>query len=138
MLERVKMLSKIKNWFSKGDEDLAMCLPKDENVSFALKIKDVVIGWLHCENGTWEFYYDEEFKNRHSNDYRLITGFPKLQETYKNETLWPFFRTRIPGLRQPAIREIIEEEKIDKNNEAELLKRFGQFSITNPYELKAG
>ena len=60
---------------------------------------------------------------------------PDLDKVYKKETLWPFFLVRIPGLKQPAIKEIIEKENIDSQNEAALLKRFGKHSISNPYEL---
>ncbi|KAK6033622.1 hypothetical protein OSTOST_00220 [Ostertagia ostertagi] len=42
---------------------------------------------------------------------------------------------RIPGLKQPAIQEILKREKIDSGNDIELLKRFGQKTISNPYEL---
>lgn len=47
-------------------------------------------------------------------------------KTYKSEELWPFFRIRIPGLEQPSVQEILERENIDKNDEVELLKRFGK------------
>jgi hypothetical protein len=60
-----------------------------------------------------------------------------LTKVYRKDSLWPFFLVRIPGLKQPAIKEIIEKENIDTENEVELLKRFGQKSISNPYELIA-
>jgi len=41
----------------------------------------------------------------------------------------------LPGLKQPAIQEILKNEEIDKGNEIALLKRFGRKTITNPYEL---
>jgi HipA-like protein len=130
------MLSKIKKWFSKGDEDYAMHLPKDAKAHFILKIEDVEVGHLNCLDGIWEFKYTEEFKSK-SNQYKPIIGFPNLNETYKDETLWPFFRLRIPGLKQPSIQEILKEEKIDQENEVELLKRFGKWTISNPYSLMA-
>ena len=129
------MLNKIKSWFSKGEEDMAMYLPGDENATFMLKISDVNIGILHCKNGVWEFSYTDEFKNFHSKEYKSITTFPQLEKTYKKETLWPFFRIRIPGLKQPSIRKIIAEENIDTSSEVALLKRFGRHTISNPYEL---
>jgi len=49
--------------------------------------------------------------------------------------LWPFFGIRIPGLKQPAIQEILRNENIETDNDVELLKRFGQKTISNPYEL---
>lgn len=67
--------------------------------------------------------------------YNHIAGFSNLNKVYKNETLWPFFRIRIPGLKQPAVKEILKKENINETNELELLKRFGHKTISNPYEL---
>ena len=131
MLDKIQ--KKIKSWFSKGDEDIETHLPVDENATFILKVDDIVIGTLHCENGIWEFKYSEEFKKQ--KDYNLITGFPDLNKVYREKTLWPFFRIRIPGLKQPAVQEIIKKEQINQENEVSLLKRFGQKTISNPYEL---
>ncbi|SDW84945.1 HipA N-terminal domain-containing protein [Hydrobacter penzbergensis] len=133
------MLRKIKNWFSKSDDDteLEVQLPKEEDAKFILTVDNIRIGMLYCDKGDWYFKYTEDFKD-HSNEYNRIVGFPDLNKTYKSETLWPFFQIRIPGLKQPAIQEILENEKINKENEAALLKRFGQKSISNPYKLVMG
>jgi len=129
------MIDKIKKFFSKGDEDMAMRLPEDEKATFILAVDDLDIGKLNCELGEWTFKYTEEFKeNQH--DYNRIVGFPELSEEYRSPTLWPFFRIRIPGLKQPAIKEILLEEAIDMENELALLKRFGKKTIANPYELR--
>ena len=117
--------------FSKGDESQDF-LPKEEHGMMTLKLDDLIIGYLSCENGEWSFVYSEEFRSQE--EFHSIVGFPQLDEEYKSSELWPFFRIRIPGLKQPAIMEIVEEEKIE-NNEYELLKRFGRTSISNPYEL---
>ena len=133
------MLRKIKNWFSKSDDDteLEVQLPKEEDAKFILTVDNIRIGMLYCDKGDWYFKYTEDFKD-HSNEYNRIVGFPDLNKTYKSETLWPFFQIRIPGLKQPAIQESLENEKINKENEAALLKRFGQKSISNPYKLVMG
>lgn len=133
MIEKIS--KKISNWFSKGEDEVTLHLPKNEKIVFTLKIDNVEVGKLRCENGLWVFVYSDEFKNEYSLDYKRIAGFPALDKVYKKETLWPFFLVRIPGLKQPAIKEIIEKENIDVENEAELLKRFGQKTISNPYEL---
>ncbi|MHB8261810.1 MAG: HipA N-terminal domain-containing protein [Bacteroidia bacterium] len=129
-----KIQKKLKDWFSKGDEDLETHLPLDENATFMLKVDNIEIGKLHCENGVWEFAYTDEFK-KIGKDYNLITGFPDLNKVYRENTLWPFFRVRIPGLKQPGVQEIIKKEKINQENEVSLLKRFGQKTISNPYVL---
>lgn len=133
------MLRKFINLFSKiGDDDeVQIQLPKDEYAKFILRVDDLRIGILHCEKGEWHFKYTDEFKE-HSNEYNRIVGFPDLNKIYTSETLWPFFQIRIPGLKQPAIQEILKKENIDKDNEVALLKRFGHKSISNPYELALG
>ena len=128
------MLEKIKAWFSRNDDDLAMYLPENETITFILKIDDLDIGILAGQNGKWEFKYTDEFKQ--NSEYSRIIGFPDIYKKYTNTTLWPFFRIRIPGLKQPAVQEILEKEKIDKKNEVELLKRFGHKTIANPYILE--
>ena len=131
------MLRKFINWFSKSEDgfEMQVQLPKDEEAKFILKVDNIRIGALYCEKGEWFFKYTEDFKN-HSEEYNRIVGFPDLNKIYKSETLWPFFQIRIPGLKQPAIQEILAKEKIDKANEVALLKRFGNKSISNPYELE--
>lgn len=129
------MLRKIKNWFSKDQElEFQVELPEDETSKFILKVDDIQMGILYCENGMWNFKYSEAFKKK-SHIYNRIVGFRDLNRIYQSETLWPFFRIRIPGLKQPAIKEIIEKEKIDQSNEVQLLKRFGKKTISNSYEL---
>lgn len=128
------MLGLLKKFFGKGDEPIITHLPHEENATFELKVDKIKVGILHCENGEWQFRYTEEFK-QHKDEYNRITGFPDLDKVYRDVTLWPFFQTRIPGLKQPAVKEILEKENIDVDNEAALLKRFGKKTISNPYEL---
>ena len=129
------MLNVFKRLFAKNTEQAEAHLPENENATFELKVDDIVIGILHCDHGTWEFKYTEDFK-KHSEEYNRIIGFSDLNKVYRNEVLWPFFQTRIPGLKQPAVQEILEKEKINETNEVELLKRFGKKTISNPYELQ--
>lgn len=133
------MLQKFKNWLRKNEEDfeVEVEIPKNETAKFILLVDHIRMGELYCANSAWSFKYTDEFK-KHSGEYNRIVGFPDLDTIYNNETLWPFFQVRIPGLKQPAIKEIIQKEKIDITNEVELLKRFGKKTITNPYELVTG
>lgn len=124
-----EMLNKL---FSKDEKDADLIVPDDKTEEMVLKLNDLVIGYLFCKEGEWIFKYSDEFKSQ--NEYHKIIGFPQLDKEYKSKKLWPFFRIRIPGLKQPAIQEIIEKEGIDIN-EYDLLKRFGKTSISNPYEL---
>lgn len=131
------MIRKIFNLFSKHeheDFDLQTELPKDEEAKFLLTVDNIRVGNLYCKYGEWYFKYTDEFKTK-SDIYNRIIGFPDLDKTYKSVLLWPFFQVRIPGLKQPAIQEILKNEKIDEFNEVQLLKRFGKKIIANPYEL---
>lgn len=130
------MLKKLKLWFSKNPDEEIGHLPKEKDAKFLLLVDNIKVGYLGLSGGEWHFKYSEDFK-KHS-DYNLITGFPELDKVYKSEELWPFFRIRIPGLKQPVVQEILKKENIDQNDEVELLKRFGKKTIANPYELVAG
>lgn len=127
------MLKKLKSWFGKNPDEQAVQLPKDKDATFLLLVDGIKVGYLSSRQGEWFFTYSEDFKQHP--DYNLITGFPELNKVYKSEELWPFFRIRIPGLKQPVVQEILEQENIDKDDEVELLKRFGKKTIANPYEL---
>lgn len=134
-LENYYMLRKIKNWFSKNGEVKEYQIHSNtENSQFILRVDNINVGVLNFDNDFWTFKYSAQFKQL-SGKYRHIVGFPDLEKTYQSEILWPFFQIRIPGLKQPEIKEILRKEKIDQNNEAALLKRFGKKSISNPYEL---
>lgn len=122
-----------KKWFSKGEEELTIT-PKYEEGTFILKVDNIDLGVLKHENGEWIFKYTDDFK-KFKNEYNPIIGFPDLNKVYRRDTLWPFFLIRIPGLKQPAIQEIIKNENLDQENEVQLLKRFGRKTIANPYEL---
>ncbi|MBD1432315.1 HipA N-terminal domain-containing protein [Sphingobacterium sp. DN00404] len=102
---------------------------------FQLKYDRLLIGELSYDNQKWTFTYSEDFK-KVQHKYNHIAGFSNVDKLYQSEELWPFFQSRIPGLKQPAVKEILIKEHIDANNKFELLKRFGKESIHNPYELE--
>jgi HipA-like protein len=129
-----KISNQIKKWFSKDEATFNAHLPKNQIATFYLIVDDLKIAQLSCKDGLWTFKYTEEFKKK-INDYSLITGFPDINKQYQSDHLWPFFNTRIPGLKQPQIQEILQKEHIDPENEFELLKRFGKKTISNPYKL---
>jgi HipA-like protein len=132
------MIRKIKNWFSKTSTGvLEVQMPENKDAKFILSVDGIAMGILEYKDEYWHFKYTNEFKLV-NDKYNLIVGFPDLSKEYKSEVLWPFFQIRIPGLKQPAIKEIIEQEHINDTNEVELLKRFGKRTISNPYELILG
>jgi hypothetical protein len=101
--------------------------------NFALKYKSLTIGILQYKNHKWLFEYSNEFKIQ--DQVAVIVDFLKKDNKYESTSLWPFFAHRIPGLKQPRIKEIIHKESLNPKNEVELLARFGKRTITNPFEL---
>ena len=121
--------------FNKPEEDNSHDSKLAKSIRFTLKIGKLEIGYLTIENAMWTFRYSTDFKEQEK--YSRLVGFSNLNKVYKSEVLWPFFKIRIPGLKQPLIQEILESENIDKNDEASLLKRFGRNNISNPYVLES-
>lgn len=105
--------------------------------SFDLYLKDLQVGKLSFskDDSVWYFEYSDSFK-RNSENYNLIIGFPDINKRYTSKTLWPFFHIRIPGLKQPKIKEILISENINPDDNVKLLERFGKKSISNPFELQ--
>ncbi len=129
------MLDKIRQLLQKSKgESTDLHLPVDERQTFMLTIGNLPVGELSCEQGEWTFYYSKQFIAK-SDEFYPVPGFSNLEKVYKSKSLWPFFLIRIPGLGQPAVKEIIAEEHLDVHNEAQLLKRFGRRSSSNPFIL---
>ena len=125
-----KLINKILS--SEGHENINT--PQNGEFTFELFLEELHIGTLQLLNGRWYFNYTEDFKNQ--NKILQLVDFPDKNKKYDTDSLWPFFRYRIPGLNQPQVKEIIKKESIDSTNEAELLKKFGKRTIFNPFQLK--
>ncbi len=139
LLERISPLPKraahkVLKLLSAMGFDQRIQVPLDAHVSFALVYKDMVIGYLSLKDGRWSFAYSDEFRS--SRKINPIMMFPDVDKVYESTELWPFFQMRIPSLKQPVVRALIEKEHIDQNNLVELLRRFGRRTITNPFELR--
>ncbi len=119
-------------WKSEGQEEIQT--PKGLAVKFVLRYKELTIGFLELKEGVWTYRYSDEFKQQY--DIKPLTDFPDVNKLYESKELLPFFMQRIPSLSQPKVLAVIKKERIEKNNEVELLKRFGAYSITNPFELQ--
>lgn len=127
------MLSVLKGLFK---EPLGLVNTKTQPQSlekFGLGYKELEIGTLTFKDGEWVFKYSDDFKSQ--NTIQPLIDFPDTTKTYRSEELWPFFLSRIPGLSQPAVKEVLKKEKINEDDEAALLKRFGKTSITSPFTL---
>lgn len=101
--------------------------------AFRVVLGALEIGVLRADKDEWFFTYSDEF--RAQREIQPIVNFPTADREYRSQSLWPFFALRIPSLKQPAVREFIENMPADKVDEGLLLKEFGTRSIANPFRL---
>jgi HipA-like protein len=132
------MLKSIKKYlplnFSKKT-DATECLYENINLNshFLLKYQNDTIGHLSYDGEKWTFIYSDWFKNQKELEY--LFEFPDTSKKYKNESLWPFFASRIPSNKQPKVQDFYENNPSEKNNIVKLLAEFGKTSINNPFKL---
>jgi len=126
----------IKRLFNKDGETEAeaLRLSFDGIISFKLTLSDLLVGTLTAVDGHWTFEYSDAFKQQST--YARLTGFSDLNKVYESKELWPFFKIRIPGLKQPMIRDILDREGLSRSDDAALLRRFGRRTMSNPYILE--
>jgi len=123
----------LKKLFGKPNENTNKYF-NNSNMKFIIKVDNLKIGYLTSKDNQWMFEYTDDFRKQ--DEYHRLVGFRDLNKKYLSDNLWPFFKIRIPGLKQPIVKEQIEKERLNIENEAELLKFFGRKSITNPYILE--
>ena len=104
------------------------------NYKFILKYQNKQIGNLEYLDHKWLFSYTEWFKKQ--NEIEPLLEFPKKKEQYTSNKLWHFFANRIPSLKQPSMKKFIEKNPTYKENSAELLGKFGKYSVNNPFVLE--
>ena len=128
------MIKKLFSWAFQS-EDTEKVSPNSTSAAiFQVCLNNDVLGFLTSENGGWKFEYSNEFIGQ--TKYLPLVDFPNKSKAYQSEDLWPFFLSRIPGLKQPAIQKIVKESGINDHDTVSLLKRFGRQSIQNPYVLE--
>jgi HipA-like protein len=130
------MLKKIRTFLSRflaeGYEEIET--PQGVTVTFALRYRELLVGTLRLHDGKWQFRYSPEF--RQQTELNPLVAFPDLTKTYEAQSLWPFFLSRIPGISQPEIQATIQAEGLDEHSAVDLLRRFGQKTISNPFILQ--
>lgn len=138
------MFQKLKDLIYKSQGLEYQAPPPDQEVAFMVMLDGQHVGTLELIQGKWHFSYSCFFIQQHekkSTDSKGSTfltplfGFPDVHKNYESELLWPFFTGRIPGLKQPEVKAILEREHIDKDDLVALLTRFGKKTIANPFEL---
>jgi len=109
--------------------------PSKVEAGFRLLLGERHVGSLSRFEGVWRFEYSEAWKQQ--KQFRPIAQFPDVQKVYESHELWPFFALRIPSLKQEAFRQIVEHDRVDAKDEAEMLSRYGKRTASNPFELSA-
>jgi HipA-like protein len=104
----------------------------DENAVFELKYKNLLIGTLEYKfkENVWHFEYSAEFKNQ--KNIAPILSFPNTDKVYSGKELWSFFSSRIPDNTSESTD---NKEKESNSSLIDLLKSYGQKTITNPFDL---
>jgi HipA-like protein len=133
----LRSLRRIRKLWSSSESNPSSKTPVNELAKFGLGYGSLHVGTLKLENGVWEFQYTDDFKAQIKDGIKPLLAFPDVEKMYRSEELWEFFAVRIPSLQQPAIQRIIEEEKLDKDNEVILLRRFGSETVSSPFVLNA-
>lgn len=129
------MLKKLFSWAFQSEETAEVFPSSSGTATFKVKIYQEVIGFLRADGqGGWEFQYTEAFSQQ--SKFMPLVDFPNKSKTYQSDVLWPFFLSRIPGLKQPGIQKILKDNQLSENDTVGLLKRFGRQSIQNPYLLE--
>lgn len=132
------MISNLKNIFdslikANSNNQSALSNIVISTAKFNLSYKDLNIGLLEFSpsNDSWSFRYSEEFKTQ--NTIAPIISFPDTSKTYHGKELWSFFSSRIPD----NVGSSSSESKSKPENKAliDLLKSYGQKTITNPFDL---
>ncbi|HUE81390.1 MAG TPA: HipA N-terminal domain-containing protein [Pyrinomonadaceae bacterium] len=107
----------------------------ESHTRFLLTYDGRLVGTLSVADGLWRFEYSDEFRKQ--DELRPLVEFPDIEKVYESKELWQFFVMRIPSPEQPEVEEIIKREHIREDDAATLLKRFGEYTITNPFRLRA-
>lgn len=131
------MAKSIKNIFKKNKDpkinyEKGIKSLSDENAVFELKYKNLLIGTLEYKfkENVWYFEYSEEFKRQ--NKIAPILSFPNTNKVYSGKELWSFFASRIPDNTSESAD---NKEKECNSSMIDLLKSYGQKTITNPFDL---
>ncbi len=128
------MISTLKKLLSRQDGREHLLTPQGEDADFLLQYDSLDVGRLWLRGGVWHFEYTSAFQSQDA--VNPLVDFPHPDKHYESDTLWPFFAVRIPSTEQPGVQRVLAEEDLDSVNEAQLLKRFGKTTISNPFNLE--
>lgn len=105
----------------------------EDKVSFELKLGALHVGTLTREGQEWVFSYSEAFGRQRQ--VAPLVNFPMVGRVYRSKELWPFFTLRIPSTTQANVKAYLRERGQTQAEAADLMKKFGLRSISNPFLL---
>jgi HipA-like protein len=95
--------------------------------------QDVLVAELQSfAGGGYLFRYMPAF---HDMSLSPFPGLPPGKDLLFEE-LPAFFQERLPDIRRPEVRELVEKSGISKENKLQLLASFGSHAITDPFEFR--
>jgi HipA-like protein len=100
--------------------------------TLVVSYKNQAVAELTKENGKFLFRYLEPF---FAQDLAPLPGIAPSRIFVSYRELPAFFRERLPDTRRPEIRKFIRDNRIDENDELQMLACLGAHSITDSYEL---
>ncbi|PKM57038.1 MAG: DNA-binding protein [Firmicutes bacterium HGW-Firmicutes-3] len=86
--------------------------------------RNYVVGEL-CKNGQYEFSYGYEVQKAIENGFELLISFEDINKTYKSDTLFPTFSSRLPDRKRRGIERILSKYGLDAFDDYTLLKKSG-------------
>lgn len=76
-------------------------------------------------NSQYEFFYGHEVKKAIDKGFELLIPFVDIEKTYKSDTLFPTFSSRLPDRKRRGIEKILQKYDLEEFDEYRLLKRSG-------------
>ena len=89
-----------------------------------------LVGRLSREQDEFVFRYDSNYGAE------PISAFPRIDQEYRSQHLWPFFAVRIPPIDREDMRKEISDLSLEEDQIIEILGLVAKVSATNPYEFK--
>ena len=86
--------------------------------------RQYIVGQL-TKNSQYEFQYSEEVQAAIEDGFRPLLCFQNLDEVYKNDKLFPVFKSRLPDRRRKDIKAILDKYGLEEYDDYLLLKRSG-------------
>jgi len=120
-----KIITKL--FWTEGQEHCA--IEASSKAAFVVKIGKLVVETLEYNNARWTFSYSDEFKNQ--NEICALANFLSKEKVYRTKDLWPLFASRIPSQAQ------LQGKGGNREDLISLLKKFGQKTVANPFEIYA-